>query len=604
MSELTHRSRLLILAVCCTSLLIAGLDATAINVALPDIGRDLNASVSGLQWTIDGYTLAVAGLLMLAGSSADRIGRRRVFLGGLVLFTASSFACSLAVRLDWLVAFRVAQGLGASMLTPVALSILTDTFTDPRERTRAIGLWGGTFGLSLALGPVLGGLLVACAGWRSVFWINVPVGVAAIVLVAALVPESRAEDTPRPDPAGQALVVTALAAVTYAIIEGSHRGYGSILIIGLLALAAAATTMLAGYEHRRHRPPIDPAFAGAALSAVAAFVALSGFLFLNTLYLQDVRGYDVLHAGLLTAPMAAAAAIASPISGHLTAAHGPRLPLIAGGGVLLLAAVLLATSVVPATGLPALLAAYALFGAGFGLVNAPITATAVSGTPHLSADVSGAICSTARQIGSCLGVALLGSIVTAHGSARGGYAGYTSAGHVGWWLLSGCGALIVVLGITTAKGHSDSSVAAQDGRGLAVALLVGPDEVAAVVEVPAGGDLRDGPRGAEQIGSGALEPSLADVLHDRRLAGCERAVKRADGYVQGVRDGARGEIRVRQSALDALLRGLDQGREEMGVVADPAVVEQAVEEFDGRVARRCAKRALADLRASAQMCQQ
>ena len=331
MSELTHRSRLLILAVCCTSLLIAGLDATAINVALPDIGRDLNASVSGLQWTIDGYTLAVAGLLMLAGSSADRIGRRRVFLGGLVLFTASSFACSLAVRLDWLVAFRVAQGLGASMLTPVALSILTDTFTDPRERTRAIGLWGGTFGLSLALGPVLGGLLVACAGWRSVFWINVPVGVAAIVLVAALVPESRAEDTPRPDPAGQALVVTALAAVTYAIIEGSHRGYGSILIIGLLALAAAATTMLAGYEHRRHRPPIDPAFAGAALSAVAAFVALSGFLFLNTLYLQDVRGYDVLHAGLLTAPMAAAAAIASPISGHLTAAHGPRLPLIAGG---------------------------------------------------------------------------------------------------------------------------------------------------------------------------------------------------------------------------------------------------------------------------------
>jgi len=290
------------------------------------------------------------------------------------------------------------------------------------------------------------------------------------VLVAALVPESRTEDTPRPDPAGQALVVTALAAVTYAIIEGSHRGYGSILIIGLLALAAAATTLLAGYEHRRHRPPIDPAFAGAALSAVAAFVALSGFLFLNTLYLQDVRGYDVLHAGLLTAPMAAAAAIASPISGRLTATHGPRVPLIAGGGVLLLAAVLLATTVVPATGLPALLAAYALFGAGFGLVNAPITATAVSGTPHLSADVSGAICSTARQIGSCLGVALLGSIVTAHGSPHGGYSGYTAAGHVGWWLLAGCGALIVVLGITTAKGH-EASTAAQDGGSLAVALL-------------------------------------------------------------------------------------------------------------------------------------
>lgn len=461
MSELTHRNRLLILAVCCTSLLIAGLDVTAINIALPAIGRDLNASVSGLQWTIDGYTLAAAGLLMLAGSSADRIGRRRVFQAGLTLFTASSCACSLATGLDWLVAFRIAQGFGASMLTPVAISILTDTFTDPRERTRAIGLWGGTFGLSLALGPVLGGLLVACAGWRSVFWINVPVGVAAIALVAVLVPESRPEDAPHPDPAGQALILTALAAVTYAIIEGSHRGYGSILIISLLILAAAATTVLAGYEHRRHRPPIDLAFAGAALAGIASFVALSGFLFLNTLYLQDARGYSVLHAGLLTAPMAAAAAIASPISGRLTAAHGRRLPLIAGGGVLLVAAVLLATSVAPATGLPALLAAYALFGAGFGLVNAPITDTAVSGTPHVKADVSGAILSTARQIGSCLGVALLGSIVAVHASAPGGY---TAASHVGWWLLAGCGAVIAVLGITTAAGHAEPADAAVDTR--------------------------------------------------------------------------------------------------------------------------------------------
>jgi len=249
------------------------------------------------------------------------------------------------------------------------------------------------------------------------------------------------------------LVLAALAAVTYAVIEGSHRGYGSILIIGLLALAAVATTVLAGYEHRRHRPPIDPAFAGAALAAVAAFVALSGFLFLNTLYLQDVRGFSVLHAGLLTVPMAAAAAIVSPISGRLTAAHGPRMPLIAGGVVLSAAAALL-TGVVPSTGLPALLTAYALFGAGFGLVNAPITATAVSGTPHVKADVSGAICSTARQIGSCLGVALLGSIVTARGSAHGGY---TAASHVGWWLLAGCGAVIAVLAITTARGHATSA---------------------------------------------------------------------------------------------------------------------------------------------------
>ena len=461
----TSRNRLLILAVCCTSLLIAGLDVTAVNIALPDIGRDLNASVSGLQWTVDGYTLAVAGLLMLAGSSADRLGRRRVFQAGLTLFTASSFACSLADSLDWLVAFRVAQGFGASMLTPVAISILTDTFTDPRERTRAIGLWGGTFGLSLALGPVLGGLLVALAGWRFVFWINVPVGIVAIVLVAVLVPESRSDDAPRPDPAGQALILTALAAVTYAIIEGSHRGYGSILIISLLILATVATTVLAGYEHRKHRPPIDLAFAGAALAGVTVFVALSGFLFLNTLYLQDARGYSVLHAGLLTAPMAAAAAITAPISGRLTAAHGRRVPLTAGGVVLLTAAVLLATRVIPDTGppaLPSLLAAYALFGTGFSLVNVPITDAAASGTPHVRAEVSGSILSTARQIGSCLGVALLGSIVvTAHGSARGGY---TAASHVGWWLLAGCGALIAILGITTATGHAASAESEIDTR--------------------------------------------------------------------------------------------------------------------------------------------
>jgi len=454
MSDPARRHRLLVLAVCCTSLLIAGLDVTAVNIALPAIGRDLNAPVSGLEWTIDGYTLAIAGFMLLAGSTADRLGRRRVFQTGLALFIGGSLACSLAPSLSWLVAFRVAQGLGASLLNPVALSIIADTFPDPRERARAIGLWGGTFGLSLALGPVLGGLLVASAGWRSVFWINLPIGLAAIALTAVLVPEARTAAARRPDLLGHALVVTVLAAVTYAIIEGSHHGYGSILIIALLVLAAAATAMLAGYEHRRDQPLLDRTFTGATLAAVAAFVALSGFLFLNTLYLQDARGYGVLHAGLLTAPMAAAAAIASPVSGRLTATHGPRTPMIAAGGLMAAAAVLL-TSVAPATGLPVLLAAYVLFGVGFGLVNAPITHTAVSGSPHAQPDVSGAISSTGRQIGNCLGVAVLGSIVTAHGSSRGGF---TAASHLGWWILAGCGALIAALGLLTAADAASAGV--------------------------------------------------------------------------------------------------------------------------------------------------
>ena len=180
MTGSTRRQRLFVLAVCCTSLLIAGIDTTAVNIALPDIQRDLHAPVSGLQWTTDGYTLALASFMMLAGSTADRVGRRRMFLAGLALFTIGSLTCSIAPSLTWLVACRVAQGLGASMLNPVALSILTNTFTEPRERARAIGIWGAAVGLALALGPVIGGLLVGAAGWRSVFWINIPVGLLAI----------------------------------------------------------------------------------------------------------------------------------------------------------------------------------------------------------------------------------------------------------------------------------------------------------------------------------------------------------------------------------------------------------------------------------------
>ena len=174
---------------------VVALDSTIVNVALPTIGRDLHASVAGLQWTIDGYVLVLASLLMLSGATADRVGRRRVFQIGLAIFTAGSGLCSLAPGLGWLVAFRMMQAIGGSMLNPVAMSIITNTFTDRTERARAIGVWGATFGLSVAFGPVLGGLLVDSVGWRGVFWVNIPVGLAAIALTARFVPESKA---PRP----------------------------------------------------------------------------------------------------------------------------------------------------------------------------------------------------------------------------------------------------------------------------------------------------------------------------------------------------------------------------------------------------------------------
>src|ERR1700729_983337 len=177
--ELSRRRRLLILAICCMSLFIVGLDSTIVNVALPSIQRDLHTSVAGLQWVIDAYTLVLASFLMLSGSIADRVGRRRIFQTGLVAFTLGSLLCSLAPSLGWLVAFRMLQAVGGSMLNPVAMSIITNTFTDPRERARAIGVWGGVVGISLALGPVIGGALVGSVGWRAIFWINIPVGVAA-----------------------------------------------------------------------------------------------------------------------------------------------------------------------------------------------------------------------------------------------------------------------------------------------------------------------------------------------------------------------------------------------------------------------------------------
>lgn len=195
MPETTYRRRMLILAICCMSLLIVSLDNTILNVALPSMQRDFHASLSGLQWTIDAYLVVIASLLLLSGSTADRIGRKRVFQIGLVVFTLGSALCSLAPGLGWLIAFRMLQAVGGSMLNPVAMSIITNTFDDAKERAKAIGVWGGVVGISMAAGPIIGGALVESVGWRSIFWINLPVGVAALALTARFVPESRA---PRP----------------------------------------------------------------------------------------------------------------------------------------------------------------------------------------------------------------------------------------------------------------------------------------------------------------------------------------------------------------------------------------------------------------------
>lgn len=388
MPELSHRRRQLVLAICCMSLLIVSLDVTALNVALPSMQRELHASTAGLQWTIDAYTLVLASLLMLAGSTADRIGRKRVFIAGLIVFTTGSLLCSLAPNLDALIAFRMIQAVGGSMLNPVAMSIITNTFTDPRERARAIGVWGGVVGISMAAGPLAGGLLVESVGWRSIFWVNLPIGLAALLLTLRYVPDSRAPKARRPDPVGQFLVIALFGSLTYAIIEAPTSDTATVLPFAAIALAALAGLLF--YEPRRAEPLIDlrffrsAPFSGATVIAISSFAALGGFLFLSTLYLQNVRGYDALHAGLWMLPMALPMLLCAPLSGRLVGSRGPRLSLIVAGTAITASALLFAAFEAETSNVTLFLG-YMLFGIGFGFVNAPITNTAVSGMPRAQA---------------------------------------------------------------------------------------------------------------------------------------------------------------------------------------------------------------------------
>ena len=466
-SGLSRRRRIGVLLICSMSLLIVGLDVTIVNVALPSIGRDFGASVSGLQWTVDAYTLVLASLLMLSGSTADRLGRKRTFVAGLVVFSLGSLLCSVAPSLTLLVVFRMVQAVGGSMLNPVAMSIITNTFTDPKERAQAVGVWAAVVGVSMALGPVIGGLLVGSVGWRSIFWINLPVGLAAIILTLRFIPESRAPKARRIDVVGQILVIVLLSSLTFGIIEAPSRGWGSALILGSFVLALLALVGLVFWEDRRDEPLIDlrffrsAPFSGAAVIAVAAFATLGGFLFLNTLYLQDVRGYSPLRAGLYTLPMAAMTMVLPPISGRIVGTRGARIPLVIAGTALTVSCVML-TRIGAATSFAYLFVAYIVFGIGFGFVNAPITNAAVSGMPRAQAGVAAAIASTSRQIGATLGVAVVGALLASSLSAT-HVIDAATATHAGWWVLAGCGVAVFVLGlvVTTSWAHRTAEQTAE-----------------------------------------------------------------------------------------------------------------------------------------------
>ncbi|MGB3485776.1 MAG: DHA2 family efflux MFS transporter permease subunit [Mycobacterium sp.] len=448
--QLSGRRKAIILFSCCLSLLIASMDATIVNVALPSIRADLDATAPQLQWVIDIYTLVLASLLLVAGATADRFGRRTVFQIGLLLFALASLLCSLAPSIEMLIAARLLQAVGASMLNPVAMSIITGVFTGRVERARAIGMWGGVVGIAMAVGPIAGGALITYLDWRAVFWINLPVCAFALVLTMVFVPQSKSATMRDLDPVGQILGMVFLFGMVFVLIEGPGLGWGDGITVTVLIVSIVAFSAFLRYESRRRDPFIDLRFfrsipfASATVIAVSAFASWGAFLFMTALYLQGVRGLNALEAGLLYLPIALGALVFSPLSGRMVGRFGPRPSLLASGILLTTASVLL-IFIGPGTPMWQLLVVFAVFGIGFALVNAPITNTAVSGMPTDRAGAASAVASTSRQVGVSIGVALCGSV--AGGALAATEADFASAARPLWSILVALGVTILGLGL-------------------------------------------------------------------------------------------------------------------------------------------------------------
>jgi DHA2 family methylenomycin A resistance protein-like MFS transporter len=417
-----RRVKLLTLGACCFGLFMVMLDNTIVNVALPSIQRELGASVTGLQLVVDAYILVFASLLLTAGALGDRFGRKRVFLVGLVVFTVASALCGLSSNEQTLIAARALQAIGGSALLPSTLALITSTFPDRREQAQAIGLWSGVSAMALVAGPLLGGLLTDSFGWRSVFYVNLPVGVLAFVVAGRVIAESRNPRGRSLDISGQLLAILTLGSLTFALIEGNTHGWTSPPILALLAVGAVGLPAFLLVESRRAEPMLelrffrDPSFASANGIAVLVGFALLGFVFFNTLYFQTVQGYSPLAAGLRFAPSTLMIVVTAPIAGRMASRYGYWVPVTAGtvfGG----AALLLYSRSQVGTPYLELLGPLLLLGLGLGLTISPMTAAAVAGMPPGQAGVASATINTNRQVGGALGVAVLGAIVTARFNA-------------------------------------------------------------------------------------------------------------------------------------------------------------------------------------------
>jgi EmrB/QacA subfamily drug resistance transporter len=412
-----HAHRWAVLVVVCASALFVNLDNTILNVALPTLVRKLDTSSSALQWIVDSYAMAFAGLLLVGGSLADRFGRKRLFLIGLAVFALGSIGAALSGSVNVLITFRAVMGVGAALTIPSSLSIVNDVFREPRERARAIGVWGGTIGLGIAIGPIAGGLLLARFWWGSVFLVNVPIVIAALIGALVFVPDSKNASAEQSDPGGAVLSVVGLGLLLWAIIEGPSDGWTSHTVVGAGLASVAALGAFVAWEARSSHPMLkleffrDRRFSMVAAGECLGVFGLMGALFVQTQFLQFDLGYSPLEAGLRILPMAAVLIVSAALAPVVARFIGVKLSATAGlaavaGGLWLISATsAVSTSCVDIV--PGLL----LVGVGAGLLLPTATNSLVGSVPRGDSGVGSATNAVALQVGGAMGVAVIGSVL-------------------------------------------------------------------------------------------------------------------------------------------------------------------------------------------------
>ncbi|HEY0247647.1 MAG TPA: MFS transporter [Gryllotalpicola sp.] len=459
----------LILVVCCTAIFMTTLDGTILNVALPSMGAQLHASSVEQEWAVNSYIITRAGLLLVAAAIGDRFGRKRAFAIGMIVFTLGSLGCALSLSAGMLIGFRVVEAVGGTFMTPASMALLAGVFTDPGKRAQAFGWWSAATGVSTTAGPLIGGALVQAFGWQSVFYVNIPVGILGL-LGLRLLTESRAAIPPRINVVPQVLIALVIVGLVYGLMISPEAGWGNPKVyISLVVAALAAVTFLLWEWRSTNRlfttkPGMGVNLASISFIAIACYIGINGFTFYNSLYLQEVRGFMPLLAGLLITPVMVASIVLSPIAGWLTGRFGAKWVTAVSCALIAIPIGILAMMLRPGTPIWALVLCYGLLGIGYGVLNAPLSTATVASMDDKSSGVAAATTSTSRQIGTSTGIALVGIFVytsfpAGQQSPAGGVyppqlgALFTSGVATGWAVTALISLTAVVVAVVGLKGR-------------------------------------------------------------------------------------------------------------------------------------------------------